>query len=211
MKRFATILALLIFSSPLYAQIFIGPKFGLDFTKMESKNIDPQFNIFEITNRGFKIKSLSYGIQIEYTILKRTLLSYCFNYTNKEVDASIFNFLPLDGFVYRYYRNSISFKQPIKNIIFLGVGTDYNIISNGRYTIGDDVYDEFISKFIDYGIHISAGIKYRGFDLEGYYYNGFNSNQEKSSGLFLKPIKSIGLSLGYSLKIFNKKENRKGA
>ena len=207
MKHILTISTLFILSSSLYAQIYIGPRLSWDFTKMESMNTNPQFNIFEITNRGFKINSLVYGVQVEHSVFKHAFMSYYFNYTRKKVDASIFNFLPLDGFVYRYYRNSISLKYIIKNITYLGAGVDYNIITNGRYTIGDNLYDEFIHRFIDYGVHISEGVRYKGFELEGYYYNGFNSNHEKPSGLFLKPVMSIGLSLGYLYKIrYNKKE-----
>ena len=211
MKYFTTIFTLLVFSASLYAQIYIIPRLGLDFTKMESKSTDLQFNIFEITNKGFEISSLTYGIQVECSVFKYAHSCYSFDYTRKEVDASIFNFLPLDGFVYRYYRNSLSFKYSIKNIIYLGIGAGYNIISNGRYTIEDNVYDKFFSKFIDYGIHTSVGTKYKGWVLEGYYYNGLNPHQKKPSGLYLNPVKSIGLSLGYSLEISCRKINKNGA
>jgi len=201
---------LLLFQLSLLSQTYVGPGIAVDFTKMESTDLDPSTTIFQIINKGYSIKSMAYGLQVEQTVSKYFFVSYNFNYSRKNVDAYFYGFIPFEGFQYDYFRNFMALKYKPNKFLFIGIGGNFNFITNKKYVIQDQAKGEFVADLKDYGIHFSTGIKYKGFNLELYYCKGLKTNENREMNFTLKPIHSFGVSLIYLIKVFGKHEEKTG-
>jgi hypothetical protein len=169
------------------SQTYINPVVGFDFTNFESINLDPDFHIFEITDKKFGVKSPFYGIKVEQVLTKSISLAINFNFTKKNVGASIFNFIARNGFNMDYYRSGIVVNFRVLSFFSIGIGGNYNKMSKFTYTFREEEQNEFISSWADYGFSVLPRFYWRNFELNSYYYKGLNSNEDRS-GLILKPV-----------------------
>jgi hypothetical protein len=190
------------------SQTYITPIIGVDFTEMKTIQSDPNFYKFDITDKGFSLKSFLFGIKVEQVLSTKLNLSLQSNYTTKKTNAFIFSAIAYDGFKYNYLRSNLSLNYiPIK-FLLLGIGYDFNLIKKVKYTLRGDVFTEFISSLNDHGPSFSIGSRWKNLEIIGYFHKGVNPNSDKS-GLSLNPINSIGVYAGYSFKLFKIKSKKK--
>jgi hypothetical protein len=207
MKRFFHVHLLLLFSTTLgVAQFYISPLIGVDFARLESAPSRPGYQGIYITNKGFEVNSTFFGIKLTHRLNSRFSLSGNLSFTSKEVNASFYYYDPLDGFNFNYYRSRLSFCfGPISNFS-LGAGINLNFIADlvGRdYDRGKvDCTLTRDSLIKDMGVSLQVGYSWKNFELEAYYYHGIGSYRQYD--FYLKPIQSIGIALGYNIKIFDR-------
>jgi hypothetical protein len=189
------------------SQTYLSPVLGMDLTKLQNNDKDPAFVNIHITDKGYSLLSEYYGVKIEHVLSKSVSVFCNANFTHKHVNALIFDFVAKDGFNFNYLRTGIAINFRVLNFLSIGVGGNFNSLKNFKYTLHGNVNNEFISSYQDYGISILPRIYWKNFELNPYYYKGLNSNQDKS-GLNIKPVQSLGVSLSYKIKIFNKYKNK---
>lgn len=209
MKHLIFVTIITFFQMRPCAQTIIAPFIGYDFTKLESVDLSPDFLPFKILNNGYEIKSPLIGLKLEQYIFDRISLSYNFGYTRKNVEALIWGIAPYEGFTYEYYSNRVSVNVKIVKPIYAGVGYNYNFFKDFRYLIHEKPYSEFHDSFKDYGSTFALGMYIYKFNLEGYYYLGFNSNSIDHLAMDFKPTRSFGLILSYNIQLFDKFERKR--
>jgi hypothetical protein len=199
----------LLIQSVCTSQTYISPIIGVDFTEMKTKQIDPQFYKFNITDKNYNSKSIFYGIKLEQILDNNFSLSFETSYTSKRVNAIIFSFVAYDGFTYKYFRNNLSMNYKPTKFISIGIGYNFNQIKSVKYTLRGDIFTEFISSLNDHGPSFSIGSRWKNLEIIGYFHKGVNSNSDKS-GLSLNPINSIGVYTGYRFQLPKIHSNKKG-
>lgn len=204
MKYLILTLSLSYICNSSFSQTYLTPSIGYDFTSMESVFIEPDFHGFEVLSPPFSIKGLQYGLEIEQTIYDRLSASFYLSYARRQVEASIYSPISLDGFKFDYWRGNMSLNYGIISYLTIGIGYDYNQIRDLTYTFREQVYSKFRPLMIDQGLNVSIRGYWKNIELKGYFHKGMNSNTSDSPlELSIRPINYFGVSLGYRIKIIN--------
>jgi len=211
MKYLVLTLSLSFICNSSFSQTYLTPSIGYDFMSMESVFIEPDFHGFEVLSPPYSIKGLQYGVEIEQSIHNRLSASAHLCFGKRKVDASMYGFVPIDGFVSDSWRGNISLNYRIISYFTIGVGYDYNQLRNLTYTFREQTYSKFRPLMIDQGLNVSIRGYWKNIELKGFFHKGMNSNISDSPyELSIKPINYFGFSLGYRIKIINSfKRNKK--
>ena len=212
MKYFVISLSLSFVCNSSFSQTYLTPSIGYDFMSMESVFIEPDFHGFEVLSSSYSIDGLQYGLEIEQTIHNRLSTSAHLCFAKRKVDASMYGFVPIDGFVFDSWRGNISLNYRIFSYLTIGIGYDYNQLSDLTYTFREQTYSKFKPLMIDQGLNVSIRGCWKNIELKGYFHKGMNSNiSDSPHELSIKPINYFGVSLGYRIKIINSFKRAKKA
>lgn len=185
----------------------IEPVVGYDFSSLRHKNLldRPGFVDTYIYDNALELGSLLFGIKGNHSLTEKLFISATFGFTRKKVNASTTGFVPFEGFQFNYFQNSLSLNYTITSHFYAGFGGNLNLLTNFRYTLRGEARpeDEFITRYYDYGISCSAGAIYRNINWEIYYFHSFTSMEDRS-GLWMKPIQSFGVKMGYRINFKNR-------
>ena len=209
MKYLVLAFLLCFFCNFSFSQTYITPSLGYDFMSIESIFIDPDFHGFEVWSQPVSIKGLQYGLEIEQTIYNRLSTSVYLYFAQRKVDASMYGFIPIDGFKFDYWRGNISINYRIVNYLSIGVGYDYNQLKDLTYTFRKQTYSKFKSLMIDRGLNVSVRGYWKNIEFKGYFHGGLNDNLSDSAHeLSIRPVNYFGFSLGYRIKTINSFKKR---
>ncbi len=183
------------------AQTYIGPTVGLDFSSIKEK---PNDILFEVFDNGYSNKTFFYGLRIEQQLNNRISLALKGNYTKKEVNALINNFIPMKGFEFEYYRSSLTANWSVFNNWAIGIGPTYHWIKDiQQVTINAGIKAPYMGDKREYGGTFTIGFKHWNFLFELNYNKGFKLIEQKDDSGLLKPINSFGVSINYMIRVLN--------
>lgn len=182
----------------------IEPIVGYDFTSLRHKNLlgRPGYVDTYIYDNAFELGSLIFEIRGNHSLTEKIFITATFGFTRKKVKASTTGFLPFEGFQLNYFQNSLRVNYSLSNHFYAGLGGNLNLLTNFRYILRGEARpeDEFISRYYDYGISFNAGAVYQKISWELYYFHSFTSMEDRS-GLWMKPIQSFGMKMGYRIEL----------
>jgi len=208
MKQYKIILiiSLLWGNHNVFSQSFIEPFIGMDYSQIKTEPLFKELGIFEIYDSGYSQKSLFYGIRAEHYISEKIALSLQLSYTKKEVNAAFSYAAPVEGFDFNYFRSSLKVKFYPSSLFYIGIGPTFNYIYriNHVFTFKDRESNFLLNKK-EYGAMLFSGLAFRNFTIELNYGKGFKFAKNDDTYHHFEPISSIGISLGYQLKISPKK------
>ena len=190
-----------------YAQTYIKPIIGRDFTKLENSlskiivvNGISYMRNYYIRPKGFSFNSMLFGIKVNRQLSPKYSLSLTSTYTSKRVNANFFSIIPLSGYRFNYFRNQLNINCKINDFVFFEVGGNVNVLSDFRYILHDEPYGDLGYLLKEFGINGVAGIHFKNIELELYYIHNLTTHEE-DDGLNLKPIQSLGATLGYKIRL----------
>jgi len=191
-----------------FAQTYIKPIIGRDFTKLEntlSRIITNEHGHsttrdYSISKKGFKFNSTLFGLKVESQLSPKYSIALTSTYTKKEVNASFFGFLQLTGYSFNYFRSQLNLNYKINDFVFIGLGGNANVMTNFRYILDDEPYGDLGYLLKEFGINGVAGIHFKNIELELYYIHNLTTHEE-DDGLNLKPIQSFGATFGYKIRL----------
>jgi hypothetical protein len=207
MYRLFFLITFYLLSNIIHTQTIIIPIVGLDFTEMKTRQTNQNIYNYEITNRGFTLRSPLLGIEISQSMTQRFWVRVGAYYTKKRAKASVFSAIPYDGIRYNYFRNNLSILYKPVNTLSIGVGYDYSTIRNIKHTYEGRTYTEFIQSFIEHGPSLSIVYRLKKFEVSSILHIGTNSNSDKS-GFNIHPVNYFGVNLGYELLMWRPKAKR---
>ena len=204
MKRDLPLYFLLFFLTEYcYAQTYIKPIIGRDFTRLEEK-IEPEvinglILDFHIREKGFNFESTLFGVKLETQLSPKCSMGLISTYTKKKFGATIsLGVAYREGFTFNYFRNQIGLNYKLNEYLFWGLGGNFNIITNFKDNKSNY---QLISVLKDFGVHGTIGATFQNIQLEIYYLHNLTSHEDKKSGINLAPIQSLGATLGYKIRL----------
>ncbi len=209
MKKHILLYFLLFFLTEYcYAQTYIKPIIGRDFTKLENiysermlVNGVSYIREYNMPTKGFRFNSMMFGVKIEKQVDTRYSIALTSSYTQKKVGATFFNIAPITGYVFNYFRNQLGVNYQINDFVYFGVGGNANVMSKFRYMLINNELRGDLGHFLkEFGINGVAGIHFKNIELELYYLHNLTTHEE-DDGLNLKPIQSLGATLGYKIRL----------
>ncbi len=202
MKHFYFLLLFFCTTRATQAQTYIGPLVGMDYSNFRSIDLDPQFQTFWITDTGFVNETPFWGFRAKQQIVGSLNLVYQFTYTEKKVNAGVFNFIPFDGIMFKHIRNNLLLNYKLANLLTLGAGGSLNVVNEVHLRLKGEKSDQIIRTFRENGLLFSAGINYKNFNLEGLYYHGLTTYTNLKEALIIAPTRSFGIALSYDIRIW---------
>lgn len=190
------------FFSFLNAQSNIGLTIGLDFTQMKAEELSLPIFLLE---KGFRNRSLSFGLRFEQKISKSYFLSIQGDYSKKYTAAFDAGIVPYEEIAFSKYRTSLAFNWSSFPLLSIGVGPSGTYIPKIALLYFGNVQDETDHHRKEIGALLSVGCFFRGFMLEANYYHGIKNFGRYN--LLLQPLNSINLSLHYLFKLGHKKQD----
>lgn len=198
--------------SILTSQTFISPVLGYDFQKVVSSDPFPN-HAFDIAKSGYSYTSPIVGIKIRQKLIGPIYFGYLGDYTCKEIQGYFIggNYQNLI-YHYNHFRNYLSLIYLWNNKFYFGIGPTFNIVLNLNYEDIENKWELTMAPKIinEKGLMFSAGIKYKKYDFEVYYYIRKNEFSDNIYYDFLSEIYSLGFRFSYEFKILNgikKKKN----
>lgn len=189
-----------------YSQTFIGPSLGIDLAEIKE---EPNDVFFEVFDKGYSVESFYYGLRIEQRLSNTLSLTLQGNCTKKKVNALIYNFVPMKGFEFNYFRSSLSLNWSVLNNWMFGIGPTYHSITNiNQLTKNGNIKAPYMDNKNEYGGVFLLGFKYWNFLFELSYRRGINVSSTHDESELLKPINSIGISVNYMIKVFGRKKGK---
>ncbi|HMG14561.1 MAG TPA: hypothetical protein VK590_03875, partial [Saprospiraceae bacterium] len=131
--------------------------------------------------------------------------SFQSSYTHKYIITYTTGFDPVFGMTFNYYQQYFSIRYRILNLIYIGIGGNYNFVNDVGVDVGNN--NIYALNFNDFekGLHFSLGIKFLNFDLELYSYKSSNRlNRNIFDIMKMEPISSFGVNISYDLKLFDR-------
>jgi hypothetical protein len=188
--------------SILFSQTYVAFLGGYDFANISDYD---SISIWEtnltIRENGFSIESPCIGIRLQKILTKEFSISVISDYTHKRLKATnLYGIAQFEAISFNYFRNNIAINYKL-NDYNLGVAGCYNFINSLNYIYVNGAKDKFNTSTHESGIKIFGSWEYKKFELEIYYYSGFDSVNDESNKLHWKPIKAIGLLILYNLQL----------
>lgn len=203
-------ISMLTFTHYLMSQTYIGPTCGIDISTITKNSFHSI--VFEIDENPYTHKSFTFGIQVEHSLNKKSLIGLRSAFTSKEVNMFTNGILPLDRISYWHYKNSLEFKYLLFKKFQLGTGFHYNF---GReYSISSKyqnrVSNLFQNEFDDLGYLFSTGYSIHRVLFEVVWYRSFSIKyDEPKQPYLLHPTNSVAVSVSYLFKIKEKPKSDK--
>jgi hypothetical protein len=205
MKRILLFISI-FYSCCVYSQTYVGPVIGYDYSRIEAD--EDMYVGFYIYDNKY-IKSPFIGVKLEQIVYHTLYFSYQFDYLKKKVLASSNEYIAIQGIQFNYYRHSFNIKYLIKNLLYIGIGWNYNLIRELKFVAFKD--DSFRQSIDEMSLKYTCGIKFKNCDLGFYYIDDLTSKRQNSYPAYLiKPISSYGVGLSYDFKIFNAPNFKRG-
>ncbi len=168
------------------------------------KETKAAFSEFGIADKGYSIKSFSYGLEIEQQLSDQFSISFLSNFTQKKVEAWRSGYVPMKAFNFNYFKHSLLVNTLIADHWLLGAGATYGVLDNMQrvllYTGNESPYNKNEKEI---GALAYIGYRYKGLSAKLTYYGGIKLSYRRNSDPF-KPIQSINFSLNYRLKILDR-------
>jgi hypothetical protein len=184
--------------------MYIKPFFGLDFAHLENNFGDPN-PINEFLKKGLSSESVLAGTGIELFFHNKYSISIQSSYMIKKVDVHSANFIPHSGVKFQCLQSNLFANRKLFDLFSAGIGLGCNRYMDFYLIYRENKEEHINSSVTELNLIVKASIHWRNFNFCGYYLHGIKS---KSYGnlLFIefRPSRSIGVTLGYDIKIFDK-------
>ncbi len=190
-----------------FSQTYIGVSLGRDYAHTKAaKNVNVRNIIhFKISDKGYSIKSFSYGIELEQVVSDRISISLQSSFTHKDVNAFIFNYIPFVEINFDYYRHSLLVNTTVKEHWILGGGGSFGMLTNINRVLKDREENiPYLGNKKEAGALAYVGYRYKGLSVKLSYYGGLKLFSPERNTNKITPIQSINISVNYRLKILNK-------
>lgn len=186
-----------------FSQTYLGVSFGRDYAKMEKNRLAGGGLGFDVHDKGFSIKSFSYGLELEQQISDRISVSLESVFTKKSVNASGENWIAEKGFEFNHYRHSLFVNTTIADHWILGGGGTYGVLKNLKQTYFSPTIQPIDRPDKnEIGAIAYIGYRYKWFSTKLTYHKGVRLLF--SEGQIFKPIDFINFSLTYRIKILDR-------
>ena len=215
MKKIIFFALFFISSSLCFAQTYIAPVLGYEFVNMKQQLFGLGFDRIEFHNEGFATNPLG-GLKIEQAIGKKFAITAQSLYSHRSFKTS---FCPCassgeEQLSYRNFQNNISLRYAPFSFLSLGMGYDFNITKDIKYSY----LPNLITEIKDRGLSFSAGLAWRNLELTGFYHRGLNTDIFKVGQEYVSkniaqtpsvPIDFASVTLSYKIKLFGANEGKK--
>jgi len=180
---------------------------GRDYAHTKDTGLDNvgESIFFEIIDKGYSIKSFSYGVELEQVVSDRISISLQSSFTQKNVKADIYGFIPFKEINFDYYRHSLLVNTTIEEHWLLGGGASFGMLTNiSRVQSWTEDVVPYLDNKKEAGALAYVGYRYKGISAKLTYYGGLKLFSSENNSNKFKPIQSINISLNYRLKILDK-------
>lgn len=186
----------------LLAQTCLSFLGGVDFAKITDYDSTSSWeNNVTVLEKGFSIESPCIGVRLKKILTKEIHISVTSDFTHKYFKAT--NFYGIAAFhamSFNYFRNDVAINYKW-NRFSVGLAACYNFINSIKHIYVNDWKYNLNTSAQESGIKLYGGYEYKKFELNLYYYRGFDSVQDAKDMLHWKPIQSIGLFFLYNLEM----------
>jgi hypothetical protein len=198
----------ILFINNNFGQLYLNLNAGIHALKIEGiRSTNPVFFIHSNNNYSDNLSGIV-GVNLKYKFKRNIFCSVLASYTKKDVEASDRTFLPTDRFTFNYFQYGSGLGVYFRGFEF-SLACEYNQLKQiNKYRKG-----EFANKLNrdinELALLYRLSYQIRKVQMSLNYHNGIKFSDNEVSAYYFKPLKSISLDIGYTLKIkkLNLKKN----
>lgn len=199
---------ILVEPPPCFSQTNFGVSTGVDFAQIRAV---PNQVGFEILETGFGSESLFGGLRIEQKVSTFIFLSLQGTYTKKKIDATDRGFVPFKRLEYKEIKTSFAVNWIPFSTFSVGGGISHGFIPSISKIRNDDSKEEITGGRREFGGIFYVSYFHKDFLLELSYYHGLDVVGTTRKSNRIEPIKAVGISLSYIIKVFEKHKDKKSS
>ena len=191
-----------------FGQLYISANAGIHALKIVSAK--PDKPVFFLSSENYYTDNLSgtVGVNLRYKFKRNIFCILLASYTKKDVDASCLGIAPTDRFTFNYFQYGLGLGLYLRRVE-LSIACESNQLKQINKYRGDEFANKLTKDVNELDVLYRLSYQIWKVQISLNYHNGIKFSDNEVSAYYFKPLKSISLDIGYTLKINKLKFNLK--